>query len=934
MLHSDMGAPPSTWSVICIFHLFTVTASEGFYIRKGDIIFKPASVVPKGSDVLVICMFSKDPCRGRGQFVFEVNDNYRKPDWQNGTSSTMQLLGVTGHHHIICYLDCVRKNIIYETNLKVGYPPDRPSNISCSLGELSSEMTCTWDRGQETDLSTSYDVHVVSLQTEASYVENKKDGSVRIAVNRTRDDVFSIQITARNQLNYSVSDVVLVRVSDIVVPITPIIRKIRLLQSAFNISIRWRNQTSERLSFCEVHYKTPTDPSWKMIGQTGSTNKSFVINKIPTAVSLRVRCREEIGNSYWSDWSAPLQVPPSAPEGTPNVWRILRSEYPNGTQEVSIFIMKDNDEIPQRTILGYEVFYLDIENRTTLRTCTVSEEECVTLVPKGVKMLFVSAFNSYGTSPNSNVYTQEESDLPRPGNLTATTWPIHVQWQSPPSRGHSLLWYVLQWNPDNCDGKHRNVSWQKLSKDRTHLLLNDTISAEQRVRILLYAVYSSGVSLPSIVEFKPESGPDSITVEKILPNTLLIQWLEVPVCKRRGLITTYTLNVTEWSSSIQYTYNSEARRFTFEDYNPDRRYSVCISASTKTGQGPDSCAFIEPDKRLQNYFEPLLGTCLVAITLTTLALVLLMIRKRIKSILRLWLPKYLYEEYPNVRNSAAVQFLQEKPEDSVSFPNPSYSDPEITDVQEAAITRETPEAHPLLQTTTDNNMIERVDKVGPLMTTTDDNMVEVGQPLQTTADNITEQTSGYRLTDDNMAEHMAKAGPPLQITMANMTVDMSGYRPTDDNMVEHMAKVGPPLQITMDNMTVDMSGYRPQAARPNLQSQDSYCSPFHLLDIQREPQRLDGPIDGSDRNVGTFQMDFSLFQGMDLQVLNDGALEDHSSSMQVTASMAAWSEHQKYRNMAEMADILSSKLNCHLPLDHRGLQDTNPYFPHMFARGT
>ncbi|XP_073449880.1 interleukin-12 receptor subunit beta-2-like [Aquarana catesbeiana] len=911
MLHSDMGAPPSKWSVICIFHLFTATVSEGFYTRRGDMIFKPASVVPKGSDVLVICTYFKDPCRGRGQFVFDVNENYRKPDWQNGTLSTMQLLGVTGRYHIICYLECVRKHIINETNLQVGYPPDRPSKISCSLGELSSEMTCTWDTGKKTDLNTSYGVHVVNLQTKKSYVENKKDGSVRITVNRTRDEVFGIQITARNELNYSVSDMVLVRLSDIVVPITPIISEIRLLKSAFNISIRWRNQTSERLSFCEVHYKTPTDPSWKTIGQTSSTNKSFVINKIRTADSLRVRCREEIGNSYWSNWSAPLPVPPSAPEGTPNVWRILGSEYPNGTQEVTIFITKDIEEIPQRTILGYKVFYLDKENRATLRTCSVSEVECVTLVPKGVKMLLVSAFNRYGISPRSNVYTKEESDLPQPGNLTATTWPIHVQWQSPPSRGHSLLWYVLQWNPDNCDGKHRNVSWQKLSKDRTHFSLNDTISADQRVTILLYAVYSSGVSRPSTVEFKPESGPDYITIEKILPNTLLIKWMEVPVCKRRGFITTYTLNVTERSSSVQYTYNSEARQFTFKDYNPDRRYSVCISASTKAGQGPDSCSFIEPDKRLQNYFEPLLGTCLVAITLTTLVLVLLIIRKRIKSILRLWVPKYLYEEYPNVRNSVAVQFLQEKPEDSVSFPNPSYSDPEITDVQEAlqfkyaAIIRETPEAHPLLQTTTDDTVVELVDKVVPLMTTTDDNMVEhmaeVGQPLQTTADNFTEQTSGYR--------------------------------PTDDNKVEHMAKVGPPLQIAMDNMTEHMSGYRPQAARPNLQSQDSYCSPFHLLDIQREAPRLDGPIDGSDRN-DTFQMDFSLFQGMDLQVLHDGALEDDSTSLQVMASMAAWSEHQKYRDLTEMADILSSKLNCHLLLDHRGLQDTDPYFPQMFARGT
>ncbi|XP_072275540.1 interleukin-23 receptor [Pyxicephalus adspersus] len=867
MPHSDMGALPSTWTVICMVYLVTMKASDGFYTKKGEIIFNPSSVVPKGSNISVICTMTTDPCSGRGRFVFGIDDHYTKPHWMNATVSVLLLPNVRNHQNIVCYLECTLKHILRMAKLKVGYPPDPPSNISCSLGELSSEMTCVWNTGQETELDTYYDIRVNNLQTGESYIEEKRGNSVQIPVNRTQDKTFHIQITARNQLNSSVSDVMLIRLSDIVIPITPVISDIQLLQSTFKISISWRNLTWERRSYCDVQYKTLKDPSWKAIGQEVYINNSFAINKTQTADFLRVRCKEQIGNSYWSNWSAPHQVPPSAPEGTPNVWRILGPEYPNGTQEVTILIKTDHDEFPHRTISGYKVFHLDNKNMKTLRTCGSKEVQCVTLVPKRVKMIFVSAYNAYGTSPESYVPIQEESDLPPPLNLTATPGPMQLHWQSPHSTGQPFLWYVLQWNPDTCDGKPRNVSWLKLLKDRTHFSFNGTMSGEEHVSILLYAVYSSGVSRPSMVEFEPLSGPDSITAGKVSLNALLIQWSEVPTCKRRGFITTYTLYVTEQSSGVLYKFNSDTRHFIFNEYKRDQSYLVCISASTKAGEGPsDSCAFIEPENSLQNYFGPLLGACFGGITLTTLILALSVIRKRIKAALKFWLPKYLCEEYPNVKNSVVVKSLQEKPEDSGLLLNPSYSDPEITDVQEAIqpkyapVNRGAPEARQLFMTTTE-----------------------------------------YRL------EHVAEADPLMTTT--------------DNDLVETMVEVGPSLQTTTDDIE-HMSGYRPQITQSNLQSQDPYCSPSQLLDIHRESLRLEVPIDRPDRN-NAFHMDFSLFQRMNLLVENDRLLEDGAASLQ----------GQKCSEITEMADILGGQPICNLQLDRGEIQDTNPYFPQMFARG-
>lgn len=278
--------------------------------------------------------------------------------------------------------------------------------------------------------------------------------------------------------------------------------------------------------------------------------------------------------------------------------------------------------------------------------------------------------------------------------------------------------------------------------------------------------------------------------------------------------------------------------------------------------------------------------------------------------------------------------MQDKPEELGSFLNPSYSDPEITDVQEAlkyaAIFKESPEAHPLLKTPP---MVEFVDEVALPKITSDasivEHMADDGQSFQTFSNKMTEHMSAHYPTHRNMVD---KDGPPLQSPTENVIDHVSGYRPTDQSMMEHMAKVGPPLQTTNENMTE--SGYRPQI-RPqsSLQSPDTYCSPFHLMDLQREALRLGSSTDGLDTN-DSFQLDFTLFQGMDLQVVNDGAPEDDSTSIHVTTTMTAWTELHKCSQITGMGNILSSQLICHLPADRGELQDANPYFPHIYARGT
>ncbi|XP_075040109.1 interleukin-31 receptor subunit alpha-like isoform X2 [Mixophyes fleayi] len=519
---------------------------------------------------------------------------------------------------------------------------------------------------------------------------NMDVANVSIPVNRTQNEAFAIQITATNQLNLSESDVVQVHLADIVVPVTPVITKIYIQGSDFIILIYWRNQTSENQRSCQLEYNTLTEPAWTLIGEKININNNLSIKKIRRAHSLRVRCREEIGHSYWSKWSELHLIPPSAPEDQPVVWRIVGPEHPNGTQEITILIKPDLDELQERRISGYEVFYLYNGIRSVLRWCSPFGIQCLALVPKNINSLFISANNPYGSSPESELPIQEkaESDLPAPRNLTAVSGlltSIPVRWQRPNRSDESLQGFIVQWAPDSCDGKQKNISWQKILKEETTFTIIDQISPGNMVTISVYALYSSGVSRPSTTygysqEFEPKTGPKSK-----LEDSRYIRWTEIPPCDRRGFITVYKLYLKQESNGLQMIdeFPESTRDFVLDRFNPDELYSVCISASTKAGEGPaDHCTLFQHDNSLHNYLGLLLGMSFGAIVLTAFVFTLSAIRKRVKTALALWLPKYLREEYPRVDNSSAVKSLQANTEDTEPPFYPLYSDPDITEIQE------------------------------------------------------------------------------------------------------------------------------------------------------------------------------------------------------------------------------------------------------------
>ncbi|XP_063795202.1 interleukin-23 receptor isoform X2 [Pseudophryne corroboree] len=818
-----MGTKFSEWNIIWIIHIFTtMEALRGLVPKSGIVLLKPASAVYLGSNVSIICVATRDPCNGRGEFLFRLNRTTRQPDRGNHTSSMLQLFSVTESHHVICHLECDRwKHLVDVVWLRVGYPPDPPRHVKCSLDESSTEMRCEWDPGRETRLPTNYSVLARNLQTGQEATVRGEAAAVTIPVNRTENGTYTIQITAANQLSHSESAVVLVQLADIVVPVTPVITKIDVLVSNFVISINWRNQTSENLRYCELEYSKLREPTWTLVGEKINKNNCLSIGKIQNAHSLRVRCREETGSSYWSKWSDPYVMPPSAPEDNPNVWRVLGPDYPDGSQEISILISPDPDELPQRRITGYKVFYLHRGIESVLRDCSPSGIQCVAVLPKGVKTVFISSYNRYGTSPASEIPVWENAESGTQ-NLTVSSGlltSMPVQWQHPCCSGDNLRSFILQWSPDSCDGKQKTISWQKVEKEETNFTINE-----------------------------PKTGP------KLEKDARRIWWDEIPLCDRRGFITEYTLHLESNGLQTKSKLPESTRHFALDRLDPSELYSVCISASTSAGDGPaDHCTLIHPDNSLHSYIGLLLGIGVGAIALTILFLNVSTIGERLKTAVMVFLPKYLHEEFPRVDNSKALKALQANREDAEPTSCPTYSDPEITEVQE---------------------------------------LISYPVPM----------AEAFEVAEETAAE--------------------------DEPLLTHP---------TNDELPEQTLGYRPQLAEPKIQRNDSYCSPTHMLDIQRVTQRLESPRLTSDMKENTVlwdsgaEMDLNVFKAIKLLQIDGIDQNKDSGPLQAAANDNSRRIHRE--NPVETQTVPTDQLICTLPGGLKEFTDVHSYFPQIFAKG-
>ncbi|XP_074008698.1 interleukin-23 receptor [Numenius arquata] len=594
---------------------------------SGHVWIEPAPVVPMGSNISINC-FSTLGCPWAKLFIL-LNYSRLEGPLRPLNSSAVQLrlpdfrmpLGT-----VLCLAQCPNSQkpwLVCGTDVLAGYPPDPPSNLTCTIGEGSGRMACTWDAGRPTHLSTHYTLHLRSMGTAADAEEEEEeevfptDSPVLLSALRggTR---YLVWVQATNKLGTARSAPRRLDLQELVVPALPLVTSAKTTETWPPVTtVRWRRQTLLENVRCEERHKATGAPEWHVevwdsTGQDGPLLQHDL--QSDTQYVFQVRCRLSPTNSPWSIWSTPFlyTTPEAAPATSPDVWRRLGPAFPNGSHEVTVLIKPLLPQDARGRILGYTV----VAKRPggDLLLCNTSSTICSILVPPGTRVLHVTAHNSKGVSSPASITlgwgtsSQEEFPAPvvtevKPENRSR----VSVAWKPPHHRGRSLLWFIVEWVSTTQYSQEEQYFWKKVPYQETHTYIPEKATAGGRISVSVYAVYPDGVS-------KPSSG-------------------QVPS----------------------------------EEHLLGGIYSE-ISHDDDTG------VFLG------------LGISVIVLSVVFLILMFKKsARKRIKATVVSLLPKWLFEDYPHMENSKVVKSLQEKSgfmSNSFHEPFLDTSDPTVMEIEE------------------------------------------------------------------------------------------------------------------------------------------------------------------------------------------------------------------------------------------------------------
>ncbi|XP_034780707.2 interleukin-23 receptor-like [Acipenser ruthenus] len=662
-------------------------------VCRGILWVEPTPVFSMGSSVSVICTSSIENCHPEKFSVYLNNNPQPSLHHLNHSAVELQLHHVTiPHSSIRCHVKCKGQRgqqMVCGKDIKGGYPPDKPTNLTCVSKWKSNKINCTWKKGIDTYINTSY---IVEFQSSGriQMFSPQREGYVPIPLSHFEMDAeYNVSVHAKNHLGQSQSAIIQLTINDVVIPDTPTITNITFVNSSHKKAVLQWNK-SEQLC-AEVRYRaTVTD--WNMVEEkeTSCENSTFELRGLKpfTQYEFQIRGCKPNKKLRCSDWSPSFleRTPEAEPCRRVDVWRIMGPTHGNGSQTVTILWKPLAPKYSRGIILGYKVFYREYGKQLHSHVCQPKDTQYQITLPKHTKTLYITALNSKGSSEAAQVSIgQKEFPPPIITKLTsADSLGILLAWKPPSQTKGSILWYIAEWH--RHDG---NMWWKKVTclQNSTHI---EAKVSGSRYHISLYAIYSNGESKPATAEayskeLEPIAGP-KVSVVETQKKRALIKWEDIPVHLQRGFIKTYTIYLKKGIDEKQVRNVSVAlRQYWLESLEPVVLYTVYMTAWNSAGKGAKGEEIIL--KLADGYDVTILAVIVVAVTFSIAILLIVMfcnsIRHRIKRICILWVPKWVFEEFPRVENSSVVKLLQEKYRtDSDSSWLSLHSDPPITEVEE------------------------------------------------------------------------------------------------------------------------------------------------------------------------------------------------------------------------------------------------------------
>ncbi|XP_059839502.1 interleukin-12 receptor subunit beta-2 [Hypanus sabinus] len=582
---------------------------------NGEMRVSPASVIRFGSSINISCILKGSSCNECAtQQLCIIENNVKQlvamqisanevtvhiPKFENNKSS------------FACKLHCITEYLICGIDVKAGYPPDPPQNLTCIQKGRTGDITCTWEPGRDTVINTktvlwfrneshSFVASATSAEPSTGKCTRHRkthQGSGFACEFGHSFDPFSTYmawVTASNQLGNRSSAVMNFTLDEIMKPNPPNISRIECSNSTPLVcTVYWEDGQNAKLF--EIQYKIAN--SSKGGKETLGNATSYKVSGLEHYVDYTFLIRSKLHHTrgLWSNWSSSFvtKTPEAAPIGHLDAWYTIDSSDPSNPRATLLWKPLKVIEIRGR-VRGYNVTLREsTKNNATIWTRETKNTWYTVGIPSTGCVITVSAYNSRGSSPPSELRLSSLRDLPPARNISTMYTKnnlLLVEWTEPVKTPMAVQGYVVEWTEVN--GKlNQNINWIKLPPQNHSARLTENIKPKTCFQISVYAVYKNGTGKPlstrkyTAQEASPQSGPSVFTKYE----TAEIFWNDIPKDQTAGCIDSYTIYIkkedSELPPAIYKGIDPTSRSYTIPDLKPGARYIVWMTAITKTGEG-------------------------------------------------------------------------------------------------------------------------------------------------------------------------------------------------------------------------------------------------------------------------------------------------------------------------------------------------------------
>ncbi|XP_065512027.1 interleukin-6 receptor subunit beta [Caloenas nicobarica] len=608
--------PVWNWVVHCLYLLLNIYSLEvsGGLVQSCGHIIPESPVLALGSSFTALCILNES-CLDFGniyasQIIWKIKNRVVPKEQYREINRTVSSVTFNDTSSLATPLTCniladgqIEQNI-YGITVTIGLPPEKPTNLSCivhQLSKLTYPMTCTWNPGRHTFLDTHFRLKYRWPQ------ENFPDCIPKDVNNScTITDVqffvnLEVWVEAENALGVAESDPLVLDPIEIVKPLSPHNLSVDsgILPTVLKLS--WENRISApvmNLKF-NIRYKIFGDTNWMQVPpeDIDSPRTSFSVQGLKpyTKYVFSVRCMKEDGVGYWSDWSEEKTgvTTEDKPSKGPAIWRIIEASHSPISWTVHLMWKALEPFEANGIILHYEV---TVRAKSPLSSpadkYNVNTTNLTLKMPNGTYEVTVIAHNRAGASPasvllipasNSKAPVKNVRTVPKDGKL----W---VRWTAP---NNYVLKYVIEWclvsNSADCI-----IEWQNEPGNIQGTYLKGDIKPFKCYLITVYPLYAdgqgSGQSVKAYLQQdRPSKGP-TVQTKKVGKAEAVLTWNHLTVDEQNGFIRSYTIFYkTIDGNETAVTVDPSKTEYTLSPLTSDTLYTVRMMAYTDEGgrSGPD-----------------------------------------------------------------------------------------------------------------------------------------------------------------------------------------------------------------------------------------------------------------------------------------------------------------------------------------------------------